>query len=80
MVNQHHALILSEKEGETIIGVLVKEFFIIITWLRLRQHKDMRSFPLKNFHFEKVVKKKKIKRDLLNNHMIMNGNFESSTM
>ena len=28
MVNQHHALILSEKEGETIIGVLVKEFFI----------------------------------------------------
>ena len=36
MVNQHHALILSEKEGETIIGVLVKEFFIIITWLRLR--------------------------------------------
>ena len=28
MVNQHHALIFSEKKGETIIGVLVKEFFI----------------------------------------------------
>ena len=29
MVNQHHALIFSEKKGETIIGVLVKDFFII---------------------------------------------------
>ena len=28
MVNQHHALIFSEKKGETIIDVLVKEFFI----------------------------------------------------
>ena len=32
MVNQHHALIFSKKKkkkgGETIIGVLVKEFFI----------------------------------------------------
>ena len=28
MVNQHHALIFSEKKSETIIGVLVKEFFI----------------------------------------------------
>ena len=28
MVNQHHALIFSEKKGETIIGVLIKEFFI----------------------------------------------------
>ena len=28
MVNQHHALIFSEKKGETIIGFLVKEFFI----------------------------------------------------
>ena len=27
MVNQHHALIFSEKKGETIIGVLVKDFF-----------------------------------------------------
>ena len=30
MVNQHHALIFSEKKGETIIGVLVKDFFLII--------------------------------------------------
>ena len=28
MVSQHHALIFSEKKDETIIGVLVKEFFI----------------------------------------------------
>ena len=28
MVYQHHALIFSEKKGETIIGALVKEFFI----------------------------------------------------
>ena len=29
MVNQHHALIFSKKKkGETIIGVLIKEFFI----------------------------------------------------
>ena len=27
MVNQYHALIFSEKKGETIIGVLVKDFF-----------------------------------------------------
>ena len=27
MVNQHHAPIFSEKKGETIIGVLVKDFF-----------------------------------------------------
>ena len=63
MVNQHHALIFNEKKGETIIGVLIKDFFFkkIITWLRLRQHKDVRSFPLKNFHFEKIVKKEKKK-------------------
>ena len=36
MVNQHHALIFNEKKGETIVGVLVKDFFFIITWLRLR--------------------------------------------
>ena len=35
MVNQNHSLIFSEKKGETIIGVLVKDFFVIITWLRL---------------------------------------------
>ena len=62
MVNQHHALIFSKKKSETIIDVLVKDFFYIITWLRLRQHKDVRSFPLKNCHFEKVVKKKKKKK------------------
>ena len=28
MVNQHHAPIFSEKKGETIIGVLIKELFI----------------------------------------------------
>ena len=28
MVNQHHALIFNEKKGETLIGVLVKKFFI----------------------------------------------------
>ena len=28
MVYQHHALIFNEKKGETIIGALVKEFFI----------------------------------------------------
>ena len=28
MVNQHYALIFNEKNGETIIGVLVKKFFI----------------------------------------------------
>ena len=27
MVNQHHALIFNEKKGETIVGVLVKDFF-----------------------------------------------------
>ena len=32
-------------------------------------------FPLKNCKFEKIVKKK----DLLNNYMIMGGNFESLT-
>ena len=81
MVNQFHALIFSEKKDDTIIGVLVKDLFIyfIITWLRLRQHKDMRSFPLKICNFEKLVKKKR-NRDLLNNHIIMNGNFESLTM
>ena len=72
MVNQHHALIFSEKKGETIIGVLVKDFIFIfifiITWLRLRQHKDVRSFPLKNFHFEKVVKKEKRKRSVKQTH------------
>ena len=62
MVDQYHALIFSEKKGETIIGVLVKDFFFIITWLRLRQHKDVRSFPSKNFHFKKSVKKEKKKR------------------
>ena len=66
MVNKHHALIFNEKKGETIVGVLVKDLFIyflffIITWLRLRQHKDVRSFPLKNCHFEKIVKKEKKK-------------------
>ena len=61
MVNQHHALIFNEKKGETIVGVLVKDFFFIITWLRLRQHKDVRYFPLKNCHFEKIVKKEKKK-------------------
>ena len=43
IVNQHHALIFSEKMGEIIIGVLVKGFFFffflvcvcVITWLRL---------------------------------------------
>ena len=34
MVNQHHALIFSERKGETIIVVLLKEFLFIITWLR----------------------------------------------
>ena len=38
----------------------------------------LRFFPLKNCKFEKIVKKK-IKRDLLNNHMIMDGNFDSLT-
>ena len=38
MVNQNHSLIFNEKKGETIIGVLVKDFFffLIINWLRLR--------------------------------------------
>ena len=40
MVNQCHALIFNKKKGETIIGVLVKDFIFIfifiITWLRLR--------------------------------------------
>ena len=66
MVNQCHALIFNKKKGETIIGVLVKDFIFIfifiITWLRLRQYKDVRSFPLKNCYFEKVVKKEKKKR------------------
>ena len=63
MVNQHHALIFNEKNGGTVIGVLVKDFFffLIITWLRLRQHTYVRSFPLKNCHFEKVVKNEKKK-------------------
>ena len=30
MVNQHHALIFSEKKGETIIDVLVKDLFIYL--------------------------------------------------
>ena len=30
MVNQHHALMLSEKKGETIIGLLVKDFFYFL--------------------------------------------------
>ena len=30
MVNQHHALIFSEKKGETVIGVLVKVFIFFI--------------------------------------------------
>ena len=68
MVNQCHALIFNKKKGETIIGVLVKDFIFIfifiITWLRLRQHKDVRSFPLKNFHFEKVLKKEKKRRSV----------------
>ena len=38
----------TKKNGETIIGVLVKDYFLIITWLRLTWHKDVRSFPLKN--------------------------------
>ena len=29
MVNQHHALIFNEKKGETIVGVLVKDFFYL---------------------------------------------------
>ena len=64
MINQHHALIFNKKKGETIIVVLVKDFlfYFIITWLRLRQHKNVRSFPLKNCRFEKVVKKEKKKR------------------
>ena len=37
----------------------------------------LRFFPLKNCKLEKIVKK--IKRDLLNNHMIMDSNFESLT-
>ena len=49
--------------GKTIIGVLVR----------------LGIFPLKNCKFEKIAKEKNIKRDLLNNHMIMDGNFESLT-
>ena len=63
MVNKYHALIFNEIKGKTIIGVLVR----------------LRIFPFKNCKFEKIVKKKKIKRDLLNNHMIIDGNFESLT-
>ena len=37
----------------------------------------LRFFPLKNCKFEKIVKKKK--KDILNNHMIMDGNFEFLT-
>ena len=35
-------------------------------------------FPFKNCKFEKIVKKK-LKRNLLNNHMIIDSNFESLT-
>ena len=49
--------------GKTIIGVLVR----------------LGIFPLKNCKFEKIVKKKNIKRDLLKNHMIIDDNFESLT-
>ena len=37
----------------------------------------LRFFPLKNCKFEKIVKK--IKKDLLNNHMIMDSNFKFLT-
>ena len=32
MVNQYHALIFSEKKGETIIGVLVKDFLLLLLY------------------------------------------------
>ena len=56
-------MLFRSKKGKTIIGVLVR----------------LRIFPLKNCKFEKIAKEKNIKRDLLNNHMIMDGNFESLT-
>ena len=37
----------------------------------------LRFFPLKNCKLEKIVKK--IKKDLLNNHMIMDSNFKFLT-
>ena len=40
IVNKYHALIFSDKKGETIIGVLVR----------------LRFFPLKICKFEKIVK------------------------
>ena len=41
MVHKYHALMLSEKNDKTIIGVLVR----------------LRFFPFKNCKFEKIVKK-----------------------
>ena len=35
MVNQNHWLIFSEKNGETIIGVLVKDFLFIFIYNNL---------------------------------------------
>ena len=46
MVNKYHALMFSEKNDKTIIGVLVR----------------LRFFPFKNCKFEKIVKKIKIKK------------------
>ena len=33
MVNQYHALIFNEKNGGTVIGVLVKDFFFFNNYL-----------------------------------------------
>ena len=62
--HKYHALIFSEKKkGAIIIGVMVR----------------LRFFPLRNCKFEKKNSIKKIKKYPLNNHMIMDGNFESLT-
>ena len=61
MINKYHALIFSGKK---------KDETIIGILVRLR------FFPMKNCKFKKIVKKK-FKREPLNNHIIMDGNFES---
>ena len=44
MVNKYHALIFSEKNDKTIIGVLVR----------------LKIFPFKSCKFEKIEKRKKL--------------------